>query len=110
LQAPSAKQFPGKLDFHNAPFLDSKSRTWNSSRTTNQATPSIDSRKLDVYLNSHLIEPSLLRSDKFEDFMEDRQKKLLPLIEQATGKAAYLGTVPEEAWTLRPTRIRLKLS
>jgi hypothetical protein len=27
-ESPSAKQFPGKLDFHNAPFLDSKSRTW----------------------------------------------------------------------------------
>src|SRR5450631_168655 len=26
-ESPSAKQFPGKLDFHNAPFLDSKSRT-----------------------------------------------------------------------------------
>jgi hypothetical protein len=25
-----------------------------------------------------------------------RKKKLLPLIEQATGKAAYTGTVPEE--------------
>jgi hypothetical protein len=62
----------------------------------NQATPSIDSSKLDVYLKSHLIEPTLLRADKFADFMEDRQKKLLLLIEQATGKAAYLGTVPEE--------------
>src|SRR5450432_524008 len=27
-ESPSAKQFPGKPDFHNAPFLDSKSRTW----------------------------------------------------------------------------------
>jgi hypothetical protein len=27
-ESPSAEQFPGKLDFHNAPFLDSKSRTW----------------------------------------------------------------------------------
>src|SRR6266481_3854807 len=26
-QSPSAKQLPGKLDFHNAPFLDSKSTT-----------------------------------------------------------------------------------
>jgi len=28
VQSPSAEQFPGKLDFHNAPFLESKSRTW----------------------------------------------------------------------------------
>ena len=28
--------------------------------------------------------------------MADRQKRLLALIEQATGKAAYSGTVPEE--------------
>src|SRR6202795_4249849 len=27
-ESPSAEHFPGKLDFHNAPFLDSKSRTW----------------------------------------------------------------------------------
>ena len=28
--------------------------------------------------------------------MEDRQKRLLGLIEQATGKAAYSGNVPDE--------------
>jgi hypothetical protein len=28
--------------------------------------------------------------------MEDRQKQLLSLIEQATGKSAYTGTVSEE--------------
>lgn len=28
--------------------------------------------------------------------MEDRQKRLLGLIEQATGRAAYSGNVPEE--------------
>jgi hypothetical protein len=62
----------------------------------NQTTPSIDSTRLDLYLKSHLIDPSLLRADGFDDFMEDRQKQLLSLIEQATGKAAYTGTVPEE--------------
>jgi hypothetical protein len=45
---------------------------------------------------SHLIDPALLRADKFEAFMSDRQKRLLGLIEQATGKAPYMGTVPEE--------------
>jgi hypothetical protein len=62
----------------------------------NETTPPIDPKQLDGYLTSHLIDPSLLRTDRFEDFMMDRQKKLLALIEQATGKAAYVGNVPEE--------------
>jgi hypothetical protein len=61
-----------------------------------KTTPSIDSHRLDVYLNSHLIDPSLLRSDSFDGFMVDRQKRLLGLIEQATGKAAYAGEAQEE--------------
>jgi hypothetical protein len=62
----------------------------------NERTPSIDSKTLDVYLKSHLIDPALLRADRFDDFMADRQRQLLSLIEQATGKAAYVGTVQEE--------------
>jgi hypothetical protein len=62
----------------------------------NPTTPQIESARLDTYLKSHLIEPNLLRADKFDDFMEDRQKKLLALIEKATGKAVYTGNVPEE--------------
>ena len=62
----------------------------------NSTTPSIDGDRVDAYLHSHLIDPALLRADKFADFMEDRQRRLLSLIEQATGKAAYTGTVPEE--------------
>ncbi|MDI1228244.1 MAG: DUF262 domain-containing protein [bacterium] len=62
----------------------------------NDATPPIDGDRLNLYLRSHLIDPSLLRSDSFEAFMLDRQKQLLALIEQATGKAAYLGNVAEE--------------
>jgi hypothetical protein len=59
-------------------------------------TPPIDTGRLDGYLMSHLIDPSLLRADNFDAFMIDRQKKLLTLIERATGKAAYLGEVQEE--------------
>jgi hypothetical protein len=59
-------------------------------------TPSIDRDRLDGYLASHLINPSLLRADSFDEFMADRQKQLLDLIERATGKAAYLGDPPEE--------------
>ena len=62
----------------------------------NETTPPIDGARLDSYLKSHLIDPSLLRADSFDAFMEDRQKRLLALIEQATGKAAYTGSVQEE--------------
>lgn len=62
----------------------------------NNSTPPIASEKLDGYLQSHLIDPAILRTDKLEPFMEDRQKRLLGLIEQAMGKAAYSGNVPEE--------------
>jgi hypothetical protein len=62
----------------------------------NDASPPIDSKKLDFYITSHLIDPSILRADDFETFMADRQKRLLALIEEATGKTAYTGNVPEE--------------
>lgn len=62
----------------------------------NAKSPPIDPVKLDSYLASHLINPSLLRADKFDEFMADRQKRLLDLIERATGKASYAGSVPEE--------------
>jgi hypothetical protein len=62
----------------------------------NEATPPIEPDKIDVYLSTHLIDPSLLRADMFDAFMADRQKRLLALIEQATGKAAYVGDVQEE--------------
>ena len=61
-----------------------------------QKTPAIAAPQLDVYLRSHLIDPAILRDDNFESFMTDRQKGLLVLIEQATGKAVYAGGVPEE--------------
>lgn len=59
-------------------------------------TPPIDREKLDVHLRSHLIDPDLLRADDFEGFMADRQKRLLALIEQATGNKIYSGDVSEE--------------
>jgi hypothetical protein len=58
--------------------------------------PPIDPGNLDLYLSSHLIDPLLLRSDQFDAFMADRQERLLALIEQATGKAAYMGEVQAE--------------
>ena len=64
--------------------------------TGDKTTPSIIGDRLDSYLLSHLINPQLLRSDQFEAFMKDRQKRLLTLIEHATGKASYVGDVPDE--------------
>ncbi|MEI8374677.1 MAG: DUF262 domain-containing protein [Planctomycetota bacterium] len=61
-----------------------------------ETTPPIDRTKLDAYLASHLIDPTILRADDFAAFMTDRQKRLLALIERATGKVAYSGTVQEE--------------
>lgn len=59
-------------------------------------TPAIDRKNLDAYLRSHFINPDILRSDDFDTFMVDRQRQLLRLIEQATGKIAYTGEIPEE--------------
>lgn len=59
-------------------------------------TPAIDQNRLDDYLRSHVIDPTILRSDAFETFMRHRQGQLLGLIEQATGKAAYTGDLSEE--------------
>ena len=64
--------------------------------TGNATTPPIDSGRLDSYLTSHLIDHSLLRADSFDAFMVDRQKRLLALIERATGRVAYTGDVHEE--------------
>ena len=64
--------------------------------TGNASTPPISSDNLDSYVQSHLIDPALLRADQFGAFMDDRQKRLLGLIEAAMGKAAYAGNVPEE--------------
>ena len=62
----------------------------------NSTTPPIDCDRLDGYLASHLIDPSLLRADSFDAFMVDRQIRLLALIEHATGRPAYTGEAKEE--------------
>jgi len=60
------------------------------------SSPSINGDKLESYFRSHLIDPTLLRTDAFDSFMKDRQNQLLGLIEQAMGKSAYTDNVPEE--------------
>lgn len=59
-------------------------------------TPPIERERLNGFLSSHLLDPALLHADRFDAFMADRQQRLLALIEQATGKAPYTGSVPEE--------------
>ena len=60
------------------------------------ATPPIERRRLEAFLASHLIDSDLLRANDFDAFMADRQKRLLALIGQATGKAPYPGAIAEE--------------
>ena len=59
-------------------------------------TPAIERTRLDEYLRTHLIDPTLLYIDDFNTFMEDRQRQLIDLIEQATDKAVYSGEAAEE--------------
>ncbi|MDB5540086.1 MAG: hypothetical protein JWQ89_1813 [Devosia sp.] len=59
-------------------------------------TPPIAPDRLDSYLASHLIDPALLRADSFEAFMEDRQRRLLVLVERAMGKPAYSGDLADD--------------
>jgi hypothetical protein len=62
----------------------------------NLSTPPINGARLDEYLQSHLIRPELLRNDKFEEFMVDRQKQLLLMIEGAMGKTAHANVAAED--------------
>jgi hypothetical protein len=62
----------------------------------NAETPPINPSNLDRYLESHLINPAFLRGDQLAAFMEDRQVRLLRLIERAMGKSAYRGEQADE--------------
>lgn len=55
----------------------------------NTETPAIEPVALEAYLKSHAIDPALLRANEFDKFMEDRQKRLIELIERATGNLVY---------------------
>lgn len=59
-------------------------------------TPGLSPARLDELLRSHLIDPDLARSDRFEAFLADRQRQLLKLIGDAMGKAVYAGPEVEE--------------
>jgi len=46
----------------------------------------VSPENLDQILQTHLIEPGLIRNDAFEGVVQDRSRRLLDLIEDATGK------------------------
>lgn len=54
-------------------------------------TPPIATTNVDLYLASHLIDPTHLRADDFDRFMLERQQRLLTLVERATGQSVYRG-------------------
>lgn len=59
--------------------------------------PPIEGTALDRYVQSHAIDPALLRADRFADFMADRERRLLALISKATGhQVAKAGSTAEE--------------
>ena len=50
--------------------------------------------RMDEILRSHLIDSAALRSDKFQNFYDSRQDRILELIERATGKNILRAEVP----------------
>jgi hypothetical protein len=64
--------------------------------TGSSETPPILRHNLDAYLASHLIKPALLRANDFKAFMEDRQQRLLAMIEKATMKEAHRAQAVDE--------------
>lgn len=56
----------------------------------------LDDTQMDELLASHALSPSLLRSDNFDDFLEDRRRRLVALIEKAMGKQVVFAGEEEE--------------
>lgn len=56
----------------------------------------MSSDTLEHYLATHLIDYTLLQTNDFEKFVNDRQERLLKLIENATGITIYRGDVQDE--------------
>lgn len=59
------------------------------------ADPPLDAELLNSYLNSHCIPEEHLRSDDFDGFMLERKRRLLKLIETATGHIVNDDTLTE---------------
>lgn len=65
-------------------------------QTGDAQTPGVTSDRLEIYLQSHALDPALLRTDDAAAFWSDRQRRLLTLIEQAMGKAVDANLVTED--------------
>jgi hypothetical protein len=72
--------------------------------------PRIAPETLDSYLASHAIDPALLRADKFKEFLDDRETRLLGMIAKATGHPILRSTEPEEGEDLAQDEEALALS
>jgi hypothetical protein len=58
--------------------------------------PPISPKMLDSHLNTHCIDPTLLRANSFHGFMNDRERRLLSLIKMATGHDIAIDLPPDE--------------
>ncbi len=55
-------------------------------RIQNEKQVGLSDEEMDELLLSHAVSPQLLRADRFNDFIEDRRRRLSGLIERAMGK------------------------
>jgi hypothetical protein len=53
----------------------------------------LEDSEMDALLESHVLAASLLRADQFDDFLEDRRKRLCDLIGTAMGKPVIMADV-----------------
>lgn len=73
-------------------------------------TPPIPRDVLNSHLKSHLIDPEQLLADDYNAFMASRQRKLIALIENATGKQVQQDVYPEEGTDMNDDELRSYLS
>ena len=59
-------------------------------------SPPIPRSHIDAHLASHLIDVNAIWSDDFSGFMAARERRLLEMIEKATGQGAYRGEARDE--------------
>jgi hypothetical protein len=65
-------------------------------RIQNEKQVGLTDDAMNDLLVSHALEPTLLRNDDFEHFIEDRRRRLVALIESAMGKRVNLAGEEEE--------------
>lgn len=58
--------------------------------------PPIPAELMDEYLRTHCINPELLRADAFDEFMRDREQRLLALVARATGHDVIAVDAPSD--------------